>query len=61
MVESMEAEIQHEVVIIGGGVAGLSAAKELIAQGVTNICLVEAQWRLGGRVKQVTQATPLAQ
>lgn len=58
----MEAEeIQYEVVIIGGGVAGLSAAKELITQGVTNICLVEAQGRLGGRVKQVTQATPLAQ
>lgn len=52
--EGIEAgERQHDVLIIGGGVAGLSAARELLENGCSNICVVEAQDRLGGRVKQV--------
>lgn len=49
---------QYDVLIIGGGVAGLSAARELLDNGCDNICLVEAQDRLGGRVKQVHGIAP---
>jgi len=38
----------HEVVIAGGGVAGIAAAVELSRKGV-RVCLVEAKRRLGGR------------
>lgn len=48
----------HDVVVIGGGVAGLSAAQELLRSGCDNICVVEAQNRLGGRVKQVSGIVP---
>lgn len=41
------------VVIVGAGVAGLSAALHLLKEGVTQIIVVEAQGRLGGRIKQV--------
>eukprot|EP00892_Ulva_mutabilis_P009134 jgi/Ulvmu1/6593/UM003_0230.1 len=50
----------HDVVIIGGGVAGLSAAQELLRNGCENICVLEAQNRLGGRVKQVSGIAPWA-
>ena len=50
----------HDVVIIGGGVAGLSAAQELQRHGCGDICVVEAQNRLGGRVKQVHGIAPWA-
>ncbi|KAK4290332.1 hypothetical protein Pmani_032145 [Petrolisthes manimaculis] len=38
------------VCIIGGGVAGLGAAQQLIQSGVDDILLLEAQDRVGGRV-----------
>ena len=41
------------MVIVGAGVAGLSAALHLLKEGVTQIIVVEAQGRLGGRIKQV--------
>ncbi|XP_047485846.1 spermine oxidase-like [Penaeus chinensis] len=47
--------VQREVVVVGGGVAGLSAAKTLIAEGVRDIILLEAQDYLGGRVKTYRQ------
>jgi len=40
----------HEVVIIGAGVAGLVAAKELAAQG-KDVIVVEAAKQVGGRVQ----------
>jgi hypothetical protein len=39
---------QTEVVIVGGGIAGLSAARELKRQGVTDFVLVELENKLGG-------------
>ncbi|XP_068223289.1 uncharacterized protein [Palaemon carinicauda] len=39
------------VVILGGGVAGLTAAKVLLENNVTDILLLEADQRLGGRIK----------
>ncbi|XP_037793525.1 spermine oxidase-like [Penaeus monodon] len=47
--------VQKEVVVVGGGVAGLSAAKTLIAESVRDIILLEAQDYLGGRVKTYRQ------
>ena len=40
-------------VIIGAGVAGLTAACELIDKGITNIVVLEGQDRIGGRIHTV--------
>ena len=40
---------QHDVIVIGGGLAGLAAARRLVAGGVTPLVL-EAQVEVGGRV-----------
>ncbi|XP_037078111.1 spermine oxidase-like isoform X2 [Pollicipes pollicipes] len=44
----------HRVIIIGGGVSGLSAASYLVKNGITDFKLLEARGRLGGRVVAVT-------
>ena len=41
---------KNQVIIIGGGVSGLAAANELIDNNITNIVVLEAQNRLGGRI-----------
>lgn len=41
---------QPSVVIVGAGMAGLSAAETLLRNGVTNIRILEATDRYGGRV-----------
>lgn len=41
--------MHYDVLIIGGGAAGLMAMKELISAGL-KVCLLEATERLGGRV-----------
>ncbi len=43
--------IEKDVVIVGGGVAGVEAAEKLYSSGITNIVLLEAQDYLGGRIK----------
>ena len=37
------------MVIIGAGMAGLSAASHLIKNGITNVTVLEARDRIGGR------------
>lgn len=44
---------QPEVIIIGAGLAGLSAAKALKQQGISSVVL-EARSRIGGRVYSIT-------
>ncbi len=46
----------HDVIVVGAGFAGLSAAQALRAQGVENIAVLEARDRVGGRVKAGTLA-----
>jgi len=38
------------VLIVGGGVAGVAAASRLISRGIDDLLVVEAEGRLGGRV-----------
>lgn len=44
---------QHDVVVVGAGLAGLSAARDLMNAGL-NVIVLEARARPGGRVEQTT-------
>lgn len=50
--------MHHEVVIVGGGVAGLSAARSLQQHGLADVCVVDACDAVGGRVQQVHGVAP---
>jgi spermine oxidase len=41
------------IVIVGGGLAGVTALAELLENGYGNVVLLEAQRRIGGRVKTI--------
>lgn len=41
---------KHEVVIVGGGVAGLYTAYQLVKAGVTDIIVLEGRGAVGGRI-----------
>ena len=43
----------HSVIIIGAGITGLHAA-QLLKQQYPDLLVVEAQDRIGGRIKQVS-------
>ena len=47
---AMEGPKQASVLILGGGIAGLAAARSLLARGV-KVTLLEARGRLGGRIE----------
>ncbi len=42
---------QHDCIVIGAGVAGLAAARGLADAGKTNLLVLEASDRIGGRVR----------
>ncbi|XP_059561613.1 spermine oxidase isoform X2 [Myotis daubentonii] len=44
---------QPRVVVIGAGLAGLAAARALLEQGFTDVTVLEASSRIGGRVESV--------
>lgn len=53
-VETCEA-IKCKVVIIGAGIAGLSAASLLAKNDVTDLYVLEARNRIGGRILSIEQ------
>ena len=44
---------QKDVVVIGGGPAGLAAAVELHKQGIRNMIILEREAMLGGILRQL--------
>ena len=49
-IDKRQASTSYQVIIIGAGVSGLAAASSLISKGITNILILEAKDRIGGRV-----------
>lgn len=47
-----------DCVVVGSGVAGLCAAKELVQNGVQAVVVLEADGRIGGRIKQDHNVLP---
>lgn len=47
-----------QVLILGGGVAGIIAARTLAAQGITDFLIVEGRNELGGRARSATFGAP---
>ncbi|XP_076105042.1 spermine oxidase-like isoform X2 [Mytilus galloprovincialis] len=45
--------VELDVIIVGGGMAGIAAAQQLLQNGVNNILVLEAQDYLGGRIKTI--------
>ena len=43
--------IHTTVLILGGGVSGITAAKTLAGEGITNFKIIEARDELGGRLR----------
>ncbi len=52
-----ELEIGHDVVILGGGIAGMQAAIDMAGKGFT-VSLIEKEKQLGGRVVQLSALYP---
>ena len=48
-----ESNLDADVLILGGGITGISAAKTLYDGGVTNFLVIEALPQLGGRIRTV--------
>ncbi|KZT05264.1 amine oxidase [Laetiporus sulphureus 93-53] len=56
--ESNLREVDPTVLILGGGVAGVIAARTLYEQGITDFIIVEARDELGGRLQTETIGMP---
>ncbi|MFT7807652.1 spermine oxidase-like [Arapaima gigas] len=50
---SLHSQRQPRIVVIGAGLAGLAATKTLLENGLTDVTVLEASDRIGGRVQSV--------
>ena len=48
----------NQVLILGGGVAGILAARKLTEEGITDFVIVEARDELGGRMRSSSFGAP---
>lgn len=46
-------KVNHKVIIIGAGIAGIAAATRLYENGIKDIVILEAEDRIGGRIHSV--------
>ena len=44
------APLDHQVIVLGAGVAGLACASRLVQSGITDVLVPEARGRIGGRM-----------
>ena len=49
---------RNQVLILGGGVAGILAARKLTEEGITDFVIVEARNELGGRMRSTSFGAP---
>ncbi|KAI0261930.1 amine oxidase [Gloeopeniophorella convolvens] len=52
------AQLDAQVLVLGGGVSGIIAARALHAQGITDFIVVEARDELGGRMRSASFGAP---
>jgi polyamine oxidase len=48
----------RQVLILGGGVSGILAARKLTEDGITNFLIIEARDELGGRMRSTSFGAP---
>ena len=58
--EKRRISIHHSALVIGGGVAGLAAARDLAPRGM-EVTLIESSPFLGGRMAQLGRIFPTGQ
>jgi len=46
-------KLKMKVIIIGAGISGLSAGVKLVENGITDIVILEANDRIGGRIHTI--------
>lgn len=45
--------MDKRIVIVGAGAAGIAAATKLISHGFSNVIILEAENRIGGRINTI--------
>lgn len=53
MVDGLSMMEKAKIVIIGAGAAGIAAASKLLQRGVNDFVILEANDRIGGRIRTV--------
>lgn len=51
--ENADSNKKYRVIIMGGGIAGISAAKHLVKNHMLDFIILEAKDKIGGRISSV--------